>query len=229
MSKTRLSAPEGFSLIELLVVVAVVGILAAVAYPSYQEQLASARRSDMKAELMRLAQYMERLYTETGCYNPDDDNSCTGSGTPDIGTTNDHYSVAFTDGEPTATTFTLEATPKADAPKRNVKRQHRRHEGQRHQGAEQQAEQHDGAEAAVELGAGAGIEHQRRQAGDRGDHGHHDGPQAHAHRVGDGIDDDFHALLAQVATARSTIRMGLLTTVPISTRKPSMVIMSKGC
>jgi prepilin-type N-terminal cleavage/methylation domain-containing protein len=66
MSKTRLSAPEGFSLIELLVVVAVVGILAAVAYPSYQEQLASARRSDMKAELMRLAQYMERLYTETG-------------------------------------------------------------------------------------------------------------------------------------------------------------------
>jgi type IV pilus assembly protein PilE len=116
MSKTRLSAPEGFSLIELLVVVAVVGILAAVAYPSYQEQLASARRSDMKAELMRLAQHMERLYTETGCDNPDDDNTCTGSGTPDIGTTNDHYSVAFTDGEPTATTFTLEATPKADGP-----------------------------------------------------------------------------------------------------------------
>jgi len=118
MSKTRLSAPEGFSLIELLVVVAVVGILAAVAYPSYQEQLASARRSDMKAELMRLAQYMERLYTEAGCYNPGDDNKCTSdsSGEPDIGTTSDYYSVAFTEDEPTATTFNLEATPKADGP-----------------------------------------------------------------------------------------------------------------
>ncbi len=117
MIKTRMSATSGFSLIELLVVVAVVAILAAVAYPSYREQVASARRSDMKAELMRLAQHMERIYTETGCYNPDVNNKCTGSGgTPTIGTTSDHYSVAFTKGEPTASTFALEATPKADGP-----------------------------------------------------------------------------------------------------------------
>jgi type IV pilus assembly protein PilE len=107
----------GFSLIELLVVVAVVAILAAVAYPTYQEQVASARRADMKAELMRLAQYMERVYTETGCYNPGDDNNCNEGtpGAPDIGTTSEYYSVAFAAG-PTATTFTLEATPITGSP-----------------------------------------------------------------------------------------------------------------
>jgi type IV pilus assembly protein PilE len=93
-------------------VVAMVGILAAVAYPSYQEQVRSGRRSEAQAELMRLAQFMERIYTETGCYNPGDDNVC-GTGddaAPTIATSADHYSVTFAAGVG-ANAFTLQATP----------------------------------------------------------------------------------------------------------------------
>ncbi len=103
---------QGFSLIELLVVVAMVGILAAVAYPSYQAQIQSGRRSEAQAELMRLAQFMERIYTETGCYNPGADNVC-GTGddaAPAIATSADYYSVSFPGGV-AANAFTLQATP----------------------------------------------------------------------------------------------------------------------
>ena len=59
----------GFTLIELMVVVAIVAILAAIAYPSYRSQIEKTRRADAKAVLMQAAQYMERLYTENGCYD----------------------------------------------------------------------------------------------------------------------------------------------------------------
>jgi len=59
----------GFTLIELLTVVGIVSILAAIAYPSYQSQVRKTRRGDAQAVLMQAAQYMERLYTENGCYN----------------------------------------------------------------------------------------------------------------------------------------------------------------
>lgn len=100
----------GFSLVELLVVVAIVGILAAVAYPSYQEQIRSGRRAEAQSELMRLAQFMERLYTEHGCYNPDEDCSAEMAGEPNIGIRSEHYTVAFSRG-PMADAFTLQATP----------------------------------------------------------------------------------------------------------------------
>jgi type IV pilus assembly protein PilE len=45
-----------------------VGILAAIAYPSYQEQVRKARRSDAQGSLMALAQFMERFYTLNNVY-----------------------------------------------------------------------------------------------------------------------------------------------------------------
>ena len=112
---------RGFTLVELLVTVAIVAILAAVAYPSYQEQVAKARRAEMQGELVRLAQFMERLYSETGCYNPGADNNCAlgTAAAPTIGTGNSHYTVAFTDGQPTATTFRIRATPIATGPQKS--------------------------------------------------------------------------------------------------------------
>lgn len=59
---------SGFSLIELMVVVAIVGILAAIAFPSYQDSVRKSRRADAKAVLQQAAQWMERFYTENNAY-----------------------------------------------------------------------------------------------------------------------------------------------------------------
>lgn len=58
----------GFTLIELMIVVAVIGILSAIAYPSYQKYVQQARRADAQVALMELAQFMERHYTRKGGY-----------------------------------------------------------------------------------------------------------------------------------------------------------------
>lgn len=59
---------RGFSLIELMIAVVVIGILAAIAIPTYREHVASARRADAQALLLELAQFMERYYTANGRY-----------------------------------------------------------------------------------------------------------------------------------------------------------------
>lgn len=60
---------RGFTLIELMITVAVVAILAAIAYPSYLDQIRKSRRADAKAVLLETAQWMERFYTEHNCYH----------------------------------------------------------------------------------------------------------------------------------------------------------------
>ena len=59
---------KGFTLIELMIVVAVVGILTAVAYPSYAEYVRRGHRADAKAGLLQAQQWMERAATATGEY-----------------------------------------------------------------------------------------------------------------------------------------------------------------
>ena len=60
--------PHGFTLIELMIALAVAAILASVAYPSYLSQVAKGRRADGKQSLLELAQKLERFYTERGTY-----------------------------------------------------------------------------------------------------------------------------------------------------------------
>ncbi len=59
---------RGFTLIEVLIVVAIIGILTAIAYPSYVEYVERGRRNDAKAVLLEASQYMERYFTERGTY-----------------------------------------------------------------------------------------------------------------------------------------------------------------
>lgn len=61
-------AMRGFTLIEIMVVVAILAILASIAVPSYQNSVAKSRRADAQAALQGLAQAMERHYTSTGSY-----------------------------------------------------------------------------------------------------------------------------------------------------------------
>ncbi len=59
---------QGFSLVELMVVVAIVGMLAALAYPSYRDQVRSTKRADCAGAMTGLANAMERHYSITGSY-----------------------------------------------------------------------------------------------------------------------------------------------------------------
>ena len=131
---------NGFTLIELMIAVAVVAILAAIAYPSYQDSIVKSRRADAKSALLELSVIMERLYTATGCYNSGIDKVCGGTSTDDGNPTarttppllpfdvapksafnsavaaasvKANYDLAVT---ATASAFTITATPRSNAP-----------------------------------------------------------------------------------------------------------------
>ena len=59
---------NGFTLIELMIVIAIIGIIASIAYPSYQDSVRKARRADAQANLVTMSTYLERIYTETSDY-----------------------------------------------------------------------------------------------------------------------------------------------------------------
>ncbi len=96
----------GVTLIELMIVVAILGIIASIAYPSYQESVAQGNRADAQANLLSLSQHMERVFTENGSY--------TGAVLPYTESPRDGanklYDLGF--AASSATSYTLQATPK---------------------------------------------------------------------------------------------------------------------
>ena len=59
---------RGFTLLELMIVVVIIGIIAAVAYPNYQDYTRSARRTDGKAALTAIAAQQERYFSDNNTY-----------------------------------------------------------------------------------------------------------------------------------------------------------------
>lgn len=99
---------RGFTLIELMTVVVIVGVLAAVAIPSYMEHLKKGKRAEVKAALLQGAQALERYYTANGTYlNAAALAAVFPTAAPSSGSAN--YNIAV-QGNPTRNTYTLRAT-----------------------------------------------------------------------------------------------------------------------
>jgi type IV pilus assembly protein PilE len=100
----RLRTQLGFTLIELMIVVAVVAILASIAYPSYQTQIRKGRMGQAQADMLEVAQFMERCFASNNTYQ-----TCAlpFAASPRTGTS--YYAITL--ATPNRTAFTLTATP----------------------------------------------------------------------------------------------------------------------
>ena len=107
---------RGYTLIEIMVVVAVIALLSSIALPSYTKYVQRGHRADAKAALLGVAQRMEQNYSLAGVYNATQDG--TTINTASLTTwglnkapagANARYDIAFT--SLSATAFVVKATP----------------------------------------------------------------------------------------------------------------------
>ncbi len=105
MNKAR-----GFSLIELMITIAIVAIIAAIAIPSYTDYVRKGRRSQAISELGRLQMDLERWRADNPSYANCTGTGCNGNGTYPTVATLDYYTVTISDTTPTA--YKLTAEPK---------------------------------------------------------------------------------------------------------------------
>ncbi|WP_083582123.1 type IV pilin protein [Halomonas aestuarii] len=97
----------GFTLIELLIAVAVIGVLASIAYPSYTRYVQEARRTDAISALNNVAGSLERCYTVTNSYaSAADGNACVS-----LPRTSEDEFYTVSAATLTASQFLLEASP----------------------------------------------------------------------------------------------------------------------
>jgi type IV pilus assembly protein PilE len=96
---------SGFTLIEVMIVVVIIGILSAIALPSYDEYVRRSRRADAQTQILQAAQYLERRYTTSGNYGdtlPAGHTQSPSSGSP-------LYNITLVTNAPVNSTFTLTA------------------------------------------------------------------------------------------------------------------------
>jgi type IV pilus assembly protein PilE len=97
----------GFTLVEVMIVVAIIAIIVAIALPSYNDSIRKARRADAQAAMERFANTAEQIYTEDSSYDGTD---LTTEGKPEGVGDSDYYTYTVADA---AGSFTITATPQA--------------------------------------------------------------------------------------------------------------------
>ena len=106
MNRTQRYQPvgeKGFTLIELMIIVVVIGVLATIALPAYQDYVENAKRSDGQRALLDTAQTLERCFSANGSY--------TGCVTLPIESEEGYYQIDAGESTISATAFTLVAKP----------------------------------------------------------------------------------------------------------------------
>ncbi len=111
MNRTQLlrNGEAGMTLIEVMVVIVILGLLAAIAFPMYQDQMNKARRSDGHSLLMDMAARMERYYFDNTSYTTNLTELGYSSAT-NVPSVKGYYTAAVT-GCPIASCYSITASP----------------------------------------------------------------------------------------------------------------------
>ncbi|CBL44038.1 Type IV fimbrial biogenesis protein [gamma proteobacterium HdN1] len=105
MIKLQRTAMQGFTLVELMVVVAVIAIIASIAYPSYQDSVLKTNRTEGKAFLSEAAARQEKFFVQNNTYTA----SVAALGFSSANSPTSKYTLAISNVS--GTTYTLTATP----------------------------------------------------------------------------------------------------------------------